>query len=509
MGRSNWLVLTGALSLLMLEPGCAGRLAGRTTQTKLCQHSQPAALARGDDDVTLANATALVHTQAPAPAVADGAVHEAILLKKEPGDQEFLADAASHEVPPIKPMQTSVRLDELIELAMNHNPAIRELAATTHKAAGFRTQVGLRPNPTIGLQSVQLADRGTDQHLIFAEQEFVTGGKLNLNRRVLNEALRAQLLELEAQQIRVRTDIQVAFFEALGLQQQLELITQFKSITDRGSHAATLRLQAGEGSKIDLLQTRIQSSEVELLERQRLAELQVKWNQIMAMAGQSTCAISRLDGALPERAPDGDLQTWCMPLAAYSPEYAAAQVRIQRAVALLSRHCVQPIPNPTLQIAGGYDNGTDSGMINVQAGAPIPVFSKNQGNIAAARAEYCRAVQEAQRIEHAIQARLAEAAGELSKAAAALQLIDGEILASAREALELSEQAYKAGEIDFIQLLVVRRTYFDASLKLVEAQTLLATATARLEGFGLSGALQPVPDYSGDDSLRGLTFSQQ
>ena len=83
-------------------------------------------------------------------------------------------------------------LDELVSLALNNNPAVKELAATTQKAAGYRTQVGLYANPNVGYQAQQLADRGTDQHLLFAEQEFATGGKLELNRRVQNEALRAQ-----------------------------------------------------------------------------------------------------------------------------------------------------------------------------------------------------------------------------------------------------------------------------------------------------------------------------
>ena len=65
-------------------------------------------------------------------------------------------------------------LGDFESLAFTNNPTIRELAATTQKAAGYRTQVGLRANPIVGYQGVQLADRGTDQHTAFVEQEFVT-----------------------------------------------------------------------------------------------------------------------------------------------------------------------------------------------------------------------------------------------------------------------------------------------------------------------------------------------
>jgi cobalt-zinc-cadmium efflux system outer membrane protein len=73
----------------------------------------------------------------------------------------------------------------------------------------------------------------------------------------------------------------------------------------------------------------------------------------------------------------------------------------------------------------------------------------------------------------------------------------------------LAEVAYKAGETSFVQVLVSRRTYFDSNLQYVLAQSQLAQAKSKVDGYVLTGALDAVIDQSGDDSLRGLTFSQQ
>jgi cobalt-zinc-cadmium efflux system outer membrane protein len=148
-------------------------------------------------------------------------------------------------------------------------------------------------------------------------------------------------------------------------------------------------------------------------------------------------------------------------------------------------------------------------MINVQVGAPVPVFNKNQGNIAAARAEYCRAWQEAQRIDNAIRARLAVASGEYDRAAEAVKMYTSELLPFAQETLELAEDAYRVGEQDFIQLLVTRRTYFDTNLAFIAACGQLAIAQAQIDGYVLSGALNSVINQSGDDFLRGLTLGQE
>ncbi len=400
-------------------------------------------------------------------------------------------------------------LDQLVDLALANNPAIKELAATTQKAAGFRTQVGLYANPIVGYQAQQLADRGTDQHLLFAEQEFVTADKLGLNRRVQNEALRSQLQELEAQRIRVTTDIQTRYYEALGYQKQLELIQEFRKQLDKGYDVAQLRLKASEGSKIDVLQAKVQRSEIELVSRQTQAKYEATWREIAAIAGVKSLPPRTLSGSFDQ---NGDIVQWeevATNLIAMSPEYSAAQARISQAQAELSRHGVQAIPNVTVQLGAGVDNGTNSGMMNLQVGAPIPVFNKNQGNIAAARAEYCRAVMESQRIEQSIRARLAAVSSDYQSALEASKSYSTDILPTASEALNLAEAAYKAGEMDFIQVLVARRTYFESNLQLVNAQAQLASSKAKVDGFVLTGSLDAVIDRSGSDALRGLTFSQQ
>ncbi|MDX1929259.1 MAG: TolC family protein, partial [Pirellulaceae bacterium] len=236
-------------------------------------------------------------------------------------------------------------IDELVNLALTNNPAIKELAATTQKAAGFRTQVGLYANPIVGYQAVQLADRGTDQHVLFAEQEFATANKLGLNRRVQNEALRAQLQELEAQKLRVTTDIRTLYYEALGYQKQLRLIQDFQKLMDKGYELAQLRQKAAEGSKIDVLQTKVQRSEIDLVFRQTRARYDAAWRGIAAITGVANLQPTPLNGDFSEAIQSMQWQEVSTNLVAASPEYAAAQARISQARAELDRHGVQAIPN--------------------------------------------------------------------------------------------------------------------------------------------------------------------
>ncbi len=403
----------------------------------------------------------------------------------------------------------AMSVSDFESIAFANNPSIQELAASTRKAAGFRTQVGLRSNPTMGYQGMQLADKGTDQHTAFIEQQIITGGKLGLNQRVLSETLRAQLWELEAQKYRIQTDIRVKFYEAFAAQERIKLVTEFQALATRSLEIAELRKTAMEGSQVEVLQAKVQLNGVELTRQQAEIQFKAAWSELVAMAGTPQLAPTTLQGSLDGIDQAMDWETTRTNLINGSPEYKAAATRVQKARANIDRQNVQAIPNLTSQLAAGVDNGTNSEIINFQVGAPIPVFNKNQGNIAAAQAEYCRALAETKRIENSIQSRLAAVSRDYESSLAAVNKYSIEILPSVKQTLEMAETAYKAGEFSFLEVFIVRRTYFESNLQFLLAKTQLAQADAKVKGYVLTGGLDPTLDLSGDDSLRGLTMSQQ
>ncbi len=422
---------------------------------------------------------------------------------------EFAKEASSQLVSAPASYQSAMTLADLEALALSNNPTIAELVATTQKAAGYRTQVGLRANPVVGYNGTQIADVGTDQHTVFISQTIITADKLALNRRVLNEALRAQLQQLEAQKYRVVTDVRIKFYDALALQRRMILIREFQTLADKGVELADLRKKAMEGSQLDVLQAKVQKNEIDLLLKQAEVSFEAAWRELAALTGGPQMVPIILEGELPASDVELDWQVLAAATLNASPEFQSARTRINQARANIDRQAVQPIPNLDLNLGSGYDNGTNSGMINLQVGAPIPVFNQNQGNIAAGRAELMRACREVERIENSIKARLAVASRDYDTSLAAVNIYASDIIPNATEGLKLAEIAYKAGETSFIQVLVARRTYFDTNLQLIKSQAELAQARARVDGFFLTGALDAVQDDSGDDSLRGLTFSQQ
>lgn len=400
-------------------------------------------------------------------------------------------------------------LADVEAMALASNPTLAAAQSTTHKAAGLRSQVGLAPNPALGYFGQQIADRQTDQHGVFVEQEFVRGNKLQLNQQAYSFTQQAQVAENETQVYRVLTDVRVRFYEAVAAQQQLDTIRDFAKVASRGVEVAEDRQEAKEGSLIETLQARTLLSEVTLAAQQAEVAYQGAWKELAAIAGLQRPSPARLiaDLNVPLQAPDWE--SVYSQIVAQSPEVAAAEAIACEKQALLRRQQAQPIPNITAQLGAGYDDGTEHGMLNVQVAAPLPVWNDNSGNISAAYNDYLRATQNVERLQQSIRARLARAAQDFDTALAAVRVYDEEILPQTSKSLELSESAYVAGELDFLQVLIVRQRYYESAVQLIAAKGNLAQATARIDGLLLTGGLEAPVDYTDGDGIRGDSFGGQ
>ena len=400
-------------------------------------------------------------------------------------------------------------LAEIEQIALGNNPAILSARTTIGISSGLYQQVGARPNPVVGYSAQQLADRSTDQHGLFVEQEFVRGDKLALNREVLSYTNQAQQLEFETQRHRVLTDVRVRFYEALSAQLQRDITRQFVEVAERGVKIAKELEDAGEGTLIETLQSETLLSEVTLAAEKADAAFQGAWRDLVSIAGLPETSPTQLLDELIVPSVTPDWEVTYSKIISQSPELATARAIVCEKQALYRRQEVQAIPNITGQLGAGYDHGTNHGMINLQVSMPLPVHNNNEGNITAAYYEYVRATQEVKRLEQAIRSRLARATQEFESAMASVRKYETEIIPQVRKSLDLSEKAYGGGELGFLQVLVVRRSYYDSSVRLIQARGRLAQAAAKINGLLLTGGLNAPQKYTDDDGLREASIGGQ
>ncbi len=401
-------------------------------------------------------------------------------------------------------------LEAIEQLALANNPAIKQANAASARAAGMRVQVGLKPNPTIGYFGEEIGNEGSEGlQGAFVSQIFLRGEKLAWNRQVHGHDVKAMNLQTETQRERVRTDVRLAFYDALAAQKRLQIAKEFRSVAQEGVIVSEERMEAKVGTRPDILQSQIQLGEIDLAIKQAEFELSAAINELAALVGVREFGTTEIIGELDVSVEARDTETEFALILAKSPQLAAAQVWVDRARDNIQRQQVQPIPNVKAQLGAGGDSATGTGFANVQLSIPVPVHNKNQGNIRAAQAEYCAATNNLQRIRQSIRLDLARVMREYKIAEATVRQYQVTILPKAEETLKLMKEAQSAGEFDFLRVLTARRSYIEANLKLVTAMGQLAKANAKLDGLLLTGGLSNVEMYDMDDSLRGQALGGQ
>jgi cobalt-zinc-cadmium efflux system outer membrane protein len=99
------------------------------------------------------------------------------------------------------------------------------------------------------------------------------------------------------------------------------------------------------------------------------------------------------------------------------------------------------------------------------------------------------AQRELQQVESALGQRLAPVFERYSNAAQQVERFRDRILPKAAETLDLTRQSYELGEISYINLLTVQRTYANNRLAYLDAMETLRLAEIEIRGLLLSGSL--------------------
>jgi len=137
------------------------------------------------------------------------------------------------------------------------------------------------------------------------------------------------------------------------------------------------------------------------------------------------------------------------------------------------------------------DSGQDAVMVTASVNLPL-WFGAEGSERSSARARTVASERDLQDQRHRLRSELAEAAFDLRDAERRLELHDTSLLPRARQSLEVTEHAFVAGEVAFLDLIDAQRTLLEFELARARARADRANATARLDAL-LGPAEAPSP----------------
>jgi cobalt-zinc-cadmium efflux system outer membrane protein len=392
-------------------------------------------------------------------------------------------------------------LDALLAAARAHNPTLRAAQAAIAERAGQARQAGTLPNPVIGYEGDQIrgGSYGGGEQGAFLQQTIPLGGKLGLRRDVYRAQRRTGEATLATQQQRIESDIESSFYAALTLQQEIDTRRQLSAIAADATQTARQLANVGQADAPDLLQSEVEQEQAALdtltAERHYIAA----FHQITATAGQPDLPLTRLAGDLTASlAQPPSLDT--LGLNAFidqSPAVQRADQAVHAAEAQLRSARREIIPDLTLRAGEQWNNELVRENPNIAAGAQsfasasidLPLWNRNQGNIASAQAAVEAAQAEAARVRLALRHAAAPLIEQYSIAATQTSRYKSDLLPRAQRAYDLYRERYRQMAAAYPQVLVSQRTLFQLQLAYIQSLGELWQSSAQLRHFALSGGL--------------------
>lgn len=386
-----------------------------------------------------------------------------------------------------------IELAELERLALENNPTLAQADAEIRTGEARKLQTGLYPNPTAGYvgEEIRGGSLGGGQHGFFVSQTLVIGGKLGLNRDIAGRDVRISELEAEEQRLRVQNAVKLAFYRVLAAQEMLDLERDLLSIAEDKLQTERELLNLGQADDAELLQVEVEQQHREMTVEIRESALRQSWRSLAAIVGVPDLPAGTVRGNLEEIPPELEETQVLERLTRESPAVRIAREVVERTRAELTRARREPIPN--LELRGGLqDNreilessGARVGLQGfLEVGVPLPLFNRNQGNVAAAEAQLERSEREVERIALVLRERASSHFEVYETSRLMVDRYRSELLPRAQRAYELRLQSHGLMLAAYPQVLEAQARLFD-----LQAEYVSALETQWLNAIALSGLL--------------------
>jgi outer membrane protein, heavy metal efflux system len=379
------------------------------------------------------------------------------------------APAAEHVAPP---------LDVLLGTS-TAAPVVAVGEAELRAAEGRAAQARARPNPTVRAEVENFL--GTRPYTGFRSAETTVSGDLPLElggkRRARIGAAEAEVSAARARAALSRTDyirdLTLAYGEAEAAQLRERLEQEHLELAR--SDARTTRILVDNGREAELRAVQAEAAvQAAVAKREEAAAAKaVALARLAALTGSAATYTAVAGGLLdqgPARRATAAARHAFVAAATADRDAAAARIRAE-----------QVRRQPDISVGIGVRRFEEQGAFAAIGGvsATIPLFDRNRGNVAAARAELSAAEARLQMATLTSQADLRAATAQADAAESRLLAAGAGERASA-EAYRLARIGYDSGRIALSEVLSTRRAWVEARERTLDARLARVRASAEL-----------------------------
>lgn len=378
-----------------------------------------------------------------------------------------------------------ITLEQALALALLHNPG---LVAGSHGMGAARArarQARLAPNPEIEVAIEEYNRNGegfdSSEVALVLSQQFEMGGKRR--HRVNVAAAEGEMTgwDYESARLDVFSETRQRFSKALASQQELALAEAASEAVKQTHRAVEERVNAGKEPPLQASRAAAERERADLAVLEAKSDTAVARLRLAAMWAGNGEHIEGVEGDLENVLPALPAMDVLRPRLADNPELARADAELRVRETVLAAEKAARIPDLEAAVGVSFYQEDESDALAFGIGVPLPIFDRNQGNIASARHETEQARVELKAARTALEAELAESHAELTMAHAKVLALRSKALPTAEDAYEAAREAYRQGKYGFLDVLDAQRSVFDLKREMVAALTAYHSAIVAIE----------------------------
>lgn len=385
------------------------------------------------------------------------------------------------------PLPQQLRLAEARELLLKNNPLLSAARAGVEVEISDVYSASRRPNPRLGFTSEGLDFESGGQEFL-SDQEIVvtlaypieTAGKRRKRTRVQEADVEIAELGRDDLVRQLIFELEQVYYQLVLAQEDVELarilLDNFKRIVELDR----IRFEEGEISGGAL--RRVEIEQYGLLEVLIRSEVQLEnaRDRLIALLGSGTPGqpLEAVDSFDPTWRPDPT--TKLEELALENREDLQAQrARLEQSGAEVDLQKARKIPDITPFAGYRRDFGESGAILGVNLS--LPLFDRNRGEIARARAEESRRQWRLRFLELDIVKEVRLALNELKGNQRRLERLESGYLEKAERARDISESAYRLGSSSLVEFLDAQQAYWETRRRYNRALYDFEISRARLE----------------------------
>jgi outer membrane protein TolC len=348
---------------------------------------------------------------------------------------------------------------------------------------------------------------GEQDFILSANQKLPWFGKLGTQASVAEaqtNVARAQLASVELSTI---AKVKRAYYELYFIQEAISITETERGLLIDIREVANSRYRTGATSQQDVLRADLEVSNVEselIRLRQQLESGQARLARLLHIGPQTKVAAL---ANLPDQQLPADLDLLQQQAVTARPELHAMLSSVQRDQQALELARLQYKPDVTVGFSwidvadsgiSPVANGRDAFLLS--AGVNLPIYRKRlDSSVRSAEAKVVSTAREYDAMRDGTLEEVTDLFAQARSQQELLVLFREDILPKARQTLEVSNQAYNVGEVDFLTLLDNWRQLLRYEINNLRLEASLRQSLAELErvvgGFvGQAQEILPVPN---------------